>query len=53
MVMSTLNMGTSVQYRVVGDLSNTTSAIQAEPNLEDGYVWQMHQQPIHLLTNSL
>src|SRR5215469_12965735 len=42
-VMSTLHSGDLVEYRVVGDLTTTTGAIQVEPNLEDGYVWQMHQ----------
>jgi ABC-2 type transport system ATP-binding protein len=45
-VVSTLNMGASVQYRVVGELSVRTSAVPAEPNLEDGYVWLMREQHV-------
>ncbi|HEV2661498.1 MAG TPA: ATP-binding cassette domain-containing protein, partial [Ktedonobacteraceae bacterium] len=45
-VMSALNMGASMQYRIVGDLAPHVGAIPAEPGLEDGYVWLMHaQQP--------
>ncbi|HEY6286735.1 MAG TPA: ABC transporter ATP-binding protein [Ktedonobacteraceae bacterium] len=52
-VMSTLNMGSSVQYRVVGELAASAGAILAEPNLEDSYVWQMHEQRIPIRTNIL
>jgi ABC-2 type transport system ATP-binding protein len=52
-VMSTLNMGSSVQYRVVGELSANAGAILAEPNLEDSYVWQMHEQRIPIRANTL
>ncbi len=41
-IVSMLNMGASVQYRVVGELSSRAGAIPAEPGLEDGYVWLMH-----------
>jgi ABC-type multidrug transport system ATPase subunit len=43
-VVSTLNMGTTIQYRVVGELSPRAGAVQAEPSLEDGYVWLMREQ---------
>jgi|SRR5579864_878482 len=38
-IVATLYMGTSVQYRVVGDLSPQAGAVPTEPTLEDGYVW--------------
>ena len=41
-IVSALNMGASVQYRVVGDLSPRAGAVAAEPSLEDSYVWLMH-----------
>ncbi|MDQ2714232.1 MAG: ABC transporter ATP-binding protein [Chloroflexota bacterium] len=41
-VVSTLNMGANVQYRVVGDLTPRVGAIPTEPGLEDSYVWLMH-----------
>lgn len=44
-VVSTMNMGTTVQYRVVGDLNTTSSsAVPAEPSLEDSYVWLMREK---------
>jgi ABC-2 type transport system ATP-binding protein len=43
-VVSTLNMGTTIQYRVVGELSPRAGAIPAEPSLEDGYVWLMRER---------
>jgi len=52
-VVSTLNMGSSVQYRVVGELSARAGAIPAEPNLEDSYVWLMREQNISLRANIL
>jgi ABC-2 type transport system ATP-binding protein len=52
-VMSTLNIGRSVQYRVVGELSNNAGALLAEPNLEDSYVWQMYEQRIPQQANTL
>ncbi|GCE10219.1 ABC transporter ATP-binding protein [Tengunoibacter tsumagoiensis] len=42
MVVSTLNMGTTVQYRVIGQ--RVVNGIPADPTLEDGYVWLMHEQ---------
>ena len=52
-VMSTLHLSGSVQYRVVGELSNYTGAILTEPNLEDSYVWQMYEQRIPIHVNTL
>jgi ABC-2 type transport system ATP-binding protein len=52
-VMATLRLSGSVQYRVVGELSDRTGAILAEPNLEDSYVWQMYEQRIPLQANTL
>jgi ABC-2 type transport system ATP-binding protein len=43
-IVSTLNMGPVVQYRVVGDLSPRAGAVPIEPSLEDGYVWLMQEQ---------
>ena len=43
-IVSTLNMGPVVQYRVVGDLSPRAGAVPIEPSLEDGYVWLMREQ---------
>ena len=43
-IVSTMNMGTTVQYRVVGDLTDTSSAVPTEPALEDSYVWLMREK---------
>ena len=43
-IVSTLNMGPVIQYRVVGDLSPRAGAVPIEPSLEDGYVWLMREQ---------
>jgi ABC-2 type transport system ATP-binding protein len=43
-VVATLNMGTTAQYRVVGDPSPEAAAVPAEPTLEDAYVWLMREQ---------
>lgn len=43
MVVSTMNMGASMQYRVVGELIEHTGAVQTEPSLEDSYVWLMRE----------
>ena len=43
-VVATLNLGASVQYRVIGELSPQTGAVPVEPTLEDGYVWFMREQ---------
>lgn len=53
MVVSTLNMGSSVQYRVVGELSASTRALQVDPTLEDGYVWLMREQRLPLQVPTL
>lgn len=49
-VVSTLNMGTTIQYRVVGEYNEmqrlsmqaNIQVEKAQPGLEDGYVWFMH-----------
>lgn len=43
-VVSTMNMGTTVQYRIVGDLNNASGAVPTEPSLEDSYVWLMREK---------
>ncbi len=43
-VVSTLNMGDTMQYRVVGELMDNGGAVAAEPGLEDAYVWLMREQ---------
>ena len=43
-VVATLHMGTTVQYRVVGDLSPEAAAVPTEPTLEDAYVWLIREQ---------
>jgi len=43
-VVATLHMGTTAQYRVVGDPSPEAAAVPAEPTLEDTYVWLMREQ---------
>jgi hypothetical protein len=43
-VVSTLNMGSTVQYRIVGELSARAGAVETAPSLEDGYVWLMREQ---------
>lgn len=43
-VVATLHMGTTAQYRVVGDPSPEAVAVPAEPTLEDAYVWLMREQ---------
>ncbi len=52
-VVSTLNTGTSVQYRIVGEPSAQAGAIPAEPNLEDSYVWLMREQRISVRASAL
>ncbi len=42
-VVSTLHLGTSVQYRLVGDPPPDLRAVETSPSLEDGYVWLMQQ----------
>lgn len=43
-VVSTMNMGTTIQYRVVGDLNTINGAVPTEPSLEDSYVWLMREK---------
>jgi ABC-type multidrug transport system ATPase subunit len=43
-VVSTLHLGASVQYRVVGFPSDTAPAVATAPSLEDGYVWLMRER---------
>jgi ABC-2 type transport system ATP-binding protein len=43
-VVSTLHLGSSVQYRVVGDPAPPLPATPTEPSLEDGYVWLMRER---------
>ncbi|GHO64078.1 multidrug ABC transporter ATP-binding protein [Ktedonobacter sp. SOSP1-52] len=44
MVVSTMNMGATVQYRVVGELAHPGNAAPVEPSLEDSYVWLMREK---------
>ena len=43
-VVSTMNMGSTVQYRVVGELASANGAISTDPGLEDSYVWLMRER---------
>ena len=47
-IVSTLQLGSGVQYRVVGLPPTTTHAVSDGPTLEDGYIWLMRQQRIPL-----
>lgn len=38
-VVSTMDLGNRVQYRVVGTPSTADGAVPVEPSLEDGYIW--------------
>ncbi len=50
-VVSTMNMGNTMQYRIVGEYPTRGEAVPIEPSLEDGYVWLMReQQPSQRLT---
>jgi ABC-2 type transport system ATP-binding protein len=51
-VVSTMNMGTTMQYRVVGELTNPGDAIPVEPSLEDSYVWLMRERCAPVLAKS-
>lgn len=42
-VVSTLHLSGSVRYRVVGEPSEHEAAEEAQPSLEDGYVWLMRR----------
>ncbi|MDQ2902579.1 MAG: ABC transporter ATP-binding protein [Chloroflexota bacterium] len=43
-VVSTLHLGETVQYRLVGELAGLPDATAIEPSLEDSYVWLMREQ---------
>jgi ABC-2 type transport system ATP-binding protein len=43
-IVSTIHMGTSVQYRLVGDLASPNGSVATEPSLEDSYVLLMRQK---------
>jgi ABC-type multidrug transport system ATPase subunit len=47
-VVSTLQLGRGVQYRVVGSPPAAAPGHSVEPTLEDGYIWLMRQQRISL-----
>jgi ABC-type multidrug transport system ATPase subunit len=47
-IVSTLQLGSGIQYRIVGSPSAPVSAASVEPTLEDGYIWLMRQQRIPL-----
>jgi ABC-type multidrug transport system ATPase subunit len=51
-VVSTLQMQRGMQYRVLGDPNGYTDAVQAEPSLEDGYMWLMQGQATEQLAVS-
>lgn len=42
-VVSTLHMGLTVQYRVVGEPDEQSRATPADPGLEDCYIWLMRE----------
>jgi ABC-2 type transport system ATP-binding protein len=42
-VVSTLQLHSGVQYRVVGDPAGHDEARPTEPSLEDGYIYLMRQ----------
>ncbi|GLV53965.1 multidrug ABC transporter ATP-binding protein [Dictyobacter sp. S3.2.2.5] len=41
-IVSSMNMGANMQYRIVGTPPANMHATAVAPNLEDGYVWLMH-----------
>lgn len=43
-VVSMLNLGNSVQYRIVGTPPQHLQAIPTTPGLEDAYVWFIHEE---------
>ena len=49
-VVSTLHLGTSVQYRVVGNPPQHLRAEETAPSLEDGYVWLMQESRVTKVT---
>ncbi len=42
-IVSTLNLGQNVQYRVVSESIPQESGVAVEPSLEDGYIWLMRK----------
>ncbi|MBA2288296.1 MAG: ABC transporter ATP-binding protein [Ktedonobacteraceae bacterium] len=51
-VVSTLHLGETVQYRLVGELAGLPGATAIEPSLEDSYVWLMREQRAPQATTS-
>lgn len=45
-IVSTLHLGDKMQYRVVGEPDPHLRAIEAQPNLEDGYMWLMRARKV-------
>ena len=45
-VVSTLHLGGSTRYRVVGEPDQEMAATPADPSLEDGYVWLMRKSRV-------
>jgi ABC-2 type transport system ATP-binding protein len=43
-VVSTMNMGSTVQYRVVGEPTSLEHTVSVQPNLEDSYMWLMREK---------
>lgn len=43
LVVSTLQLGTCIQYRVLGEPKDYQEISPIDPSLEDGYIWLMHQ----------
>ncbi|MBK8020533.1 MAG: ABC transporter ATP-binding protein [Chloroflexi bacterium] len=43
-LVSSLQLHDGVHYRVVGDASHYAGAVEAEPSLEDGYMWLMQDR---------
>ena len=46
-IVSTLQMQSGVQYRVIGEAVNGFEAQPVEPSLEDGYIWLMRTRDQH------
>ncbi len=44
MVISTLHLGSTVQYRVIGGVRPGTDVVAVAPTLEDAYVWLMQDR---------
>lgn len=45
-IVSTLHLGNSTRYRVVGKVSERLQAREVPPSLEDGYVWLMRKESL-------